>query len=153
VSSYCTAFSYKPILNNDDSLDLTHLKESPHRVLKFPPVYSDKITNNQAYYDKLNISCSSGDNSDVSSSDEAYDRQSMDDHVYMRQHDDDELTRSPSRVSFLNHSLKVKEPVNVESVVKSETSISSQIRTVLELNSNQIFIGMVSTQYKAKIVK
>ncbi len=31
-------------------------------------------------------------------------------------------------------------------------SRESEIKSVIELNSNQIFIGMVSTQYKAKIV-
>ena len=69
-----------------------------------------------------------------------FDRQSMEEHVYFN---------DSSRDFLANHSLKTNELIN--DAVK-ESAKSSEIKTMLELNSNQIFIGMISTQYKAKIV-
>jgi hypothetical protein len=35
----------------------------------------------------------------------------------------------------------------------SSNSCGDEIGSILDINSNQIFLGMISTQYKAKIVR
>jgi hypothetical protein len=67
LSSHCTAFSYKPVFNQD-ILSSINFKNNKKRVLRFPPIYCDKVSNNQSYYQKLHLDCS--DESDLSSSEE-----------------------------------------------------------------------------------
>jgi hypothetical protein len=130
------------VLAEEENLNVAaHVTQNADRVLKLPPVYADKMTNSQAYYDKLNASCSSNSD-DSSSADECVDRQSMDEHIYMKRN-----SVAEASVNNRNLSVNAKDEVN-----EAAATTSSEIRTVLELNSNQIFIGMISTQYKAKIV-
>ena len=52
----------------------------------------------------------------------------------------------------LNESIDEAKNLNERFKLSDESENLNQIQNVLELHSNQIFLGMISMQYKAKIV-
>lgn len=120
VSSYCTAFSFKPLLKSDLPSGLSD------KVLRFPPMYCDKMTNSQNYYEKLDLSGTNDSDSTILDESE---RQSL---QFESRDSAQDVNRS------IGHSAGLQD---------------GEIRQALDVNSNQIFLGMVSTQYKAKLVR
>lgn len=133
ASSYCTAFSYKPIL---DSFDCSLLNKSVSNngniVLKCPTFSCDKISNLNGFRLKERKFSNAG----YSSSDSSSGDSSGDDSDYFDR-------KSLTDYDFLSSN---------SNKPKNKLSHSTQIENILELNSKQIFLGMASMQYKAKIV-
>jgi hypothetical protein len=123
ASSYCIAFSYKPILD-EEILEELDFETNKNQVLKCPFNFYEKISNHN--YGHL----SSYENSSSNISDLEKNK---------------EKCESASMNEFFHNELNLKDNEN------NSTCSIDQIDNILKLQSGHIFLGMASTQYKAKL--
>jgi hypothetical protein len=123
ASSYCIAFSYKPVLD-DEIIEEVDFQSNKNQVLKCPFNYNEKISNHYNYGHLSKYENSWSNISDLDKNKEKWESTSMNEAIY--------------------NEFNSKEGEN------SMYSIN-QIDNVLKIQSGHIFLGMASTQYKAKI--
>ncbi|CAF0705126.1 unnamed protein product [Brachionus calyciflorus] len=123
VSSYCTAFSYKPVL--DENL-VKNLERGKNKVLECPTNVCDKLSSLDPLIRKID------DTSEESSLNLSY---------------DDAFSGENK-----THELQTSESSSSEFLDLTNDDLNCEIKkNILDLHSEQIFLGMVSMQYKAKI--
>lgn len=120
VSSHCTAFSYKPLIDYQkiDGIDLNE-----NYVLECPSTFCEQFSNLEPIFDKT-------DESDL----EIESLRASYDDIF----ETIGITKSDSETSLDRF--------------KNENSNIPQKKNILNLHTEQIFLGMVSMQYKARIV-
>ena len=143
ASSYCTAFSYRPLLPDDTgshSSDSTSAFEmNSDKALRLPASFGEKLSNQTGFlnhYEEFLLSTSDSDSSSVATLE--WEKKSY-----------DQAYRSPQE----KRSLVLDNSFNLDAAVPppSPPNDSEQIQNRLRLHTNQIFLGMISMQYRAKI--
>lgn len=119
VSSHCTAFSYKPLI---DYHKIDEIELNQDYVLECPSTFCEQFSNLEPIFDKT-------DESDV----ELESLTASYDDIF------ESVGINKSDSTFLDRS-------------ENEKSKFFQIKNILNLHTEQIFLGMVSMQYKARIV-
>lgn len=123
VSSYCTAFSYKPIFE-DELILKTNLERN--YVLECPSNVCDKLSNLEPLFNKI---------------------ENLSDTESLNLSHDGTLEKSNKIFGFDSDSDSIKSQAFEDDIHTSRIK-----QNILSLNSDQIFLGMVSMQYKARIV-
>lgn len=124
ASSYCTAFSYKPVMD-EETLEELDFESNKNQVLKCPFNYYEKISNHYNYGHLSKYENSLSNISDFEKFKEKWESVSMNESIYNEFDSKDNKTYSISK--------------------------TEQIDNILKLQSGHIFLGMASTQYKAKV--